>query len=125
MPVHDAYAERKYQQVMEETWGHLRARPGTRYRVSFVFGRDLEGYSLLLAMDQPDDLDDSPWLHQDTRDKIEAELDRLDEKCGDHYKVRGTLWQFDGEYIVYKNRRRRFVGRVRRVKIRRPKRGPQ
>lgn len=120
MPAIDAYQERKFQRVMQDTWGHLRAKPGTRYPVSFVFGRDLEGYATLLVFDSPDTLNDSPWLHEDTHDRIEYELERAGDRLADRDDLRGRLWQFDGEYVVYKNGTRRFVGRTQPVKLLRP-----
>lgn len=111
---------------MESTWGHLRARPGTRHPVSFVFGRDLEGYAFLLAFTSPDGLDDSPWLHEDTHDRIDHELSRLAALPRYRGGMRGRVWQFVGEYVVHKNGRRRFVGRVRPVRLRlTPPRGPR
>jgi hypothetical protein len=107
MPVVDAYAERRYQRMMESAFGHLRAKPGQEFTGHMVFAFSLEGYQVLLDFDFAG-LDCSPWLHEDAEDFMWA-------KC----KERGQVYRFDGRYVVHKSGRRRFIGRVRRVNIER------
>lgn len=70
MPVVDCYAERKFQKVMEDTWGHLRAKPNTDITGFLIFTHSL-----------------------------------------------GTIHRFDGRYKVYKNGKRRFIGKLRKLNL--------
>lgn len=116
MPIIDCYGFRKQQQVMEETWGHLRAKPGTEYRGWFIFAHDLEGMTVLLAFAFPSELEDSPWLHQDTHDFMEVIIDRELHGKKSCHEIRGVLWKFEGVYRVSDKGERRFVGKTRRIK---------
>lgn len=110
MPIVDAYAERKYQQVMEETWGHLRAKPNSSYNGSFVFAHTLEGYTVLLDWDFPDELECSPWLHEDTEAFMEYHAEKAD-------WPRGTVFRFEGRYEVDKDGYRGFTGKVKKKSL--------
>ncbi|MFY4731217.1 hypothetical protein [Nitrospira sp. BLG_2] len=110
MPIVDAYAERKYQQVMEETWGHLRAKPNSSYNGSFTFAHDLTGMDCLLNFDFPDELDDSPWLHQDIQDYMSYTIEK-------HGNKRGTIFRFEGRYEVDSKGCRRFVGKCKQKSL--------
>lgn len=110
MPVVDAYGERKYQQIMEETWGHLRAKPGENFAVSFVFAHDLCGMTCLLDFEWPEGLEGSPWLDEDTEDLMNRVVDRAKEP-------RGGIWRFVGRYIVDKKGWRKFKGKTTRLNL--------
>ena len=102
----DAYGQRKYQHAMEETFGHLRAKPGEVFHGSFIFAHDMDGMDCLLSFDFPDELNDSPWLHEDITDYMSKITER-------HGNKRGTIYRFEGRYEVKKNGQRRFVGKCR------------
>lgn len=107
MPVYDVYGERKQQEVMESTWGHLRAKPGEVFAGVMVFCHTLEGYTMLLAQEFGE-LDCSPWLHEDTEEYMERIVER------DGFD-RGAVYRFEGKYIVSPRGRRRFSGRVKKM----------
>lgn len=96
----DAYAERKYQQVQRDTWGHLAPVARRVYQGYMVF--TLGAYGDITLIDARwDGLDDSPWLFEDMQDYI---ADRAQES--------GTVYRFDGTYTMYKNGGHRFSGKV-------------
>ena len=106
MPVVDCYAGRKYQEIQEETWGHLKAKPNTDVPGFFIFTNDV--YGLIAVIDFEFDVHCSPWLYQDTNDLINSYSHKTD---------RGGVYRFDGRYKVYKNGKRRFIGKFRQLKI--------
>jgi hypothetical protein len=112
MPFVDAYHVRKSQEVMEETWSHLRAKRGTRFRGHMTFATSLYDYGAVAVIEfEFGDLEDSPWLYQDIQDLVDKFSDE---------KRRGRVYRFVGEYVVYKNGQRRFVGKTRQVRLRLP-----
>lgn len=108
MPIVDAYAARKYQTVMNDTFGHLRAKPGEEFDGYFVFAHTLDGYTTLLAFEFGDDLACSPWLHEDTCDYMDKVVVR-------HDYPKGMVFRFDGKYKVSPRGWRRFVGKVKKI----------
>lgn len=110
MPVVDVYYQRKYQQVMEETFGHLRAKPGEKFYGTFIFCHDMGGMDCLIHFEFPDELNDSPWLHEDITDFMGRVIDKAN-------SPRGAIWKFTGWYIVDKKGWRRFKGKTKRVPI--------
>jgi hypothetical protein len=94
----DAYADRKKQGVMEETWGHLAPEPGRRYQGTMLFTDSAYG-DLVLIEARWEGLQDSPWLFEDMQDYIEV----AETKPGRIYRWKGT-------YVRFKNGNHRFSG---------------
>ena len=67
----DAYGERKYQEVMQDTWGHLAPEPGTKYEGYLTFAHsDYSSQGSIIIEARFEGLDDSPWFFQDLNDYI-------------------------------------------------------
>lgn len=85
MPTVDVYGERRHQEVMQETWGHLAPTPGEEYAgtVEFALGcfGDLAVISVYFA-----DLPDSPWLYEDLHNWIWS----TEPEEGKVYRFEGT-----------------------------------
>lgn len=109
MPVVDAYAERKFQEAMEDTWGHLKPDWDKKYPIVILFAKsayDSVGITLIDST-VPEDLPSSPWLYEDMNEFIQSDTmySRLKE---------GKIYEFVGTY-----HKRNFRGRTHELKIRR------
>ena len=102
MPFIDAYAERKYQEVQRDTWGHLAPKKGQKYIGTFAFAvgcyGGLGGEVTACVFDG---LDDSPWFYEALQDYICT----LDMKAGCIYRFEGSFCDgvFNGETPVILN----------------------
>ena len=106
MPIVDAYAERKFQRVMKDTWGHLKATPGRHKGFIVLYWSGYGGdYGVLDSSFEG--VEDSPWLYDHMLLYVEYLQDskKIDQ---------GHVWRFDGEYVL-REKSFRFVGRVRQV----------
>jgi hypothetical protein len=103
MPIVDAYSQRKFLDVMEDTWSHLAPKPSTDYKGYVVFALGVYGHVVVLQWDfksdTDEDLEGSPWFFEDLSafvgDKIDAS------KCEN-----GTIFKFTGTYRKRKSRGR-------------------
>lgn len=101
-----APAEAEYRRrVMHSTWGHLapdlrRVYPGT---IVFIHG-DYRDVAIVTA-DFPG-LSDSPWLYEQLHEFIHSRKT----ECG-------NIYRFTGSYMMFKNGRGRFSGKVVRIKL--------
>lgn len=90
--------------VMHSTWGHLAPEPRRVYPGVIVFAFSAYGDIVPITSDFKG-LDDSPWF-----------FDHMQEFIGKKALVRGTIYRFDGTYLMFKNGNGRFSGKVRTVK---------
>lgn len=85
----DVYAERKRQQVMQDTWGHLAPQRGKSYKGIMVYAHG--GYGDIVLLDATfENLSSSPWL-------FEAMQEYIGENCKDEgvYKWEGCFEKLD------------------------------
>jgi hypothetical protein len=100
VPFVDAYSDRKERDVMQESWGHLDAKPGQHYSGTMLFAHSAYGGERVLIDATWDGLDDSPRLYADVREFIEG-----------YTTVEGRVYRWQGTYV----RRRdggHFIGPV-------------
>ena len=97
----DAYAERKKQEVMQDTWGHLAPEPGRSYKGRMLYAHGAYGDMVLLDAEF-EDLNDSPWLWKAMQDFIGE-----DETCG--------LYIWKGHFKLFHNGKYRFKGKMERL----------
>lgn len=96
----DFLSEGKWKKVQEETWGHLKAKPG-HHRGYMVFACGEYGDLVSIASDF-EGVSGSPWFFQSHQDFI-----------AEHAPKRGKLYVFVGEYRRLKGDDcGRFVGKV-------------
>ena len=92
----DAYAERKYQETMRDTWGHLAPKENQKYLGGFVFAVGCYGgLEPVVISCGFDGLDDSPWFYQSLYNYIFT----LDMEAGKVYRFKGDFCNtvFDGQ----------------------------
>lgn len=65
----DAYAERKYQEVQEDTFGHLKPKKNQKYNGWMLWAYSVYG-DIVLIDAAFNGLGDSPWLFQAMQDFI-------------------------------------------------------
>jgi hypothetical protein len=107
MPIVDPYLERKTAKVMRDTWGHLDAEPGKRYRGSILFAEGEYGDLVILRVDFGE-AGNGPWFHEAINDwLIEQETES------------GEMYRFEGYYLLTKRGEHRFRGNVRTQTIER------
>ena len=105
----DAYGERKYQEVMQDTWGHLAPEPGTKYEGYLTFAHsDYSSQGSIIIEARFEGLDDSPWFFQDLNDYI---ADKTKDEKG------GAVFRFDGTYKRFKNGRCQFSGVLYKIPL--------
>lgn len=88
----DAYAIRKQQEVMQDTWGHLAPKKGRSYKGWMIWAYGGYGDIILLDADFKK-LSDSPWLYEQMQEYIsenlngegiykwEGQVSKIDEGC--------------------------------------------
>lgn len=75
-------------EVMQETWGHLNARPNVRHAGVIVFAHSAYDGLVVLSVDFGDDAGDGPWFYEHLH-KWLAEQDDAEP---------GTCYRFTGWY---------------------------
>lgn len=90
----------KYQQVQEETWGHLAPQRDRSYPGSMLFAQSQYGDFVILRAEF-DGLDDSPWLFDAMMSFVEKWA-----------KEPGVVYGFDGHLKNYE-----FIGGVEELPI--------
>jgi hypothetical protein len=93
------------EEVMEDTWGHLRAKQGTMYTGYVIFTLTAFGDYVTIDYDFKD-LDSSPWLYDNVYDFVVRKA-----------KDKGKIYKFTGTYHELKNLRGIFQGKLHIVKI--------
>lgn len=95
---YDVYAQRKYLEVQQDTWGHLAPKQDKKYTGYFTFAAGCYGGIELLIMSCVfDGLDDSPWFFE----ALNVFIDTLDAEAGHVYKFTGTYCNgmFNGSVV--------------------------
>ena len=103
----DAYAERKEQQVLQDTWGHLAPKKGKSYKGTMIYAHGVYG-DIVLLYATFEKLNSSPWLFEAMQEylgghcedegiyKWEGCFEKLDEGC---YCFGGEIKKLDFEDI--------------------------
>lgn len=99
----DAFGEGRTARVKEETWGHLRPTPKTRYQGYVIFTLTVYGEYTVIDYNF-DGLEDSPWYCDDVNDWISKRKTEY-----------GEIYRFDGTYEKFKNDNYRFSGKVKTI----------
>jgi len=91
--------------VMRQTWGHLAPKPRRRYQgyILFIHGEYGDIVPVRVAFR---DLDDSPWFFEGMLDFLFSRKTRP-----------GRVYRFIGSYMMLKNGKHRFSGRIRSVRL--------
>ena len=98
----DAYAERRREKVMRDTWGHMDANPGTRYRGHIVFAEGaFSGHGVIALACEFGNAGCGPWFYEGLNDWL----------C-DQETEPGKLYRFDGYYRLAAGERHEFVGTI-------------
>lgn len=85
----DAFAQRKHQNVMDETWGHLAPKQENVYQGHILFAHGCFGDIVIIAYSF-EGLDDSPWLYDD-----------LCSFVNDNVKDQGHVFLWKGTYTYH------------------------
>lgn len=104
MPVIDAYGQRRAEEVMRDTWGHLGANPGTLYRGHIVFAHGVYGDLVVLEVDFGGRADDGPWFYEGLHDWT-----------WDQDTKPGCIYRFDGTYRLRKDNQHDFIGTIKEL----------
>ena len=98
----DAYAKRKEEQVMQDTWGHLAPKINKTYKGTMIYAHSVYG-DIVLLYSNFKNLDDSPWL-------FEAMQDYLSEHCENE-----GVYQWEGRLTVHDCAGYCFGGEIERI----------
>jgi hypothetical protein len=130
MPFCDAYADRKYQQIQQETWGYLAPEPGKVYygEVTFAhaaYGGETAFLSIEFKTKDGKPLQDSPWSFEDIADYITTWI--CDQANGyrdgkpipysQRIECEGKVITFIGSYTRFKSDGYRITGRFQECKV--------
>ncbi len=102
MQIVDAYAERKKQDVMQDTFGHLAPKKGQSYKGTMIYAHGEYGDIVLLASDFKK-LDSSPWL-----------FDAMQEYLGEHCEEEG-VYKWKGQFTKIHDGTYCFGGKIERL----------
>jgi hypothetical protein len=91
--------------VLHNTWGHLAPEPRKRHKGYLLFAFGEFGDMISIKSDFKG-LSDSPWFY-----------DALNDFMDKHSKRRGTVYRFDGDVMMCKNGKFKFLGKVTEVKL--------
>jgi hypothetical protein len=103
MSLADAFApaENHYRnQVMAATFGHLAPEPRKRYPGTILFTHTDYG-QLVPIRSHFQDLPDSPWF-----------FEHLNDFVADKATKAGAVYRFKGTYILFKNGKAQFSGKI-------------
>ena len=104
--IHDVYAERKYQEVMKDTWGHLAPEPRKKYYGTILIAACDNGDTVIIREKFPE-LDGSPWQAEDFSDWL----------CRLPIDLADGIYQFDGWYMKYKNDNYHIGSKLKKAEI--------
>ena len=93
--IEDVYGERKKEEVMNDTWGHLKPSEGSTYGGYILYTIGCYG-DITCIQNHFRDLPDSPWFYDDLHNLI-----------GDQ-EERGIIYLFLGSYC--RSRDPKFIG---------------
>lgn len=98
----DVYAERKRQQVTQDTWGHLAPKKGQSYEGYMIYAHG--GYGDIVLLDAGfKNLSDSPWL-----------FEAMQEYLGGHCKDEG-VYKWEGCFEKLSEGCYCFGGEIKRL----------
>ena len=103
MPVVDAFAERKANEVMRATWGHMDAEVGVKYPGTVTFAEGAYGGEQIILSAEFGDAGYGPWFYEGIHDWL-FEQDTEP----------GFIYRFTGWYRLCKNGKHQFVGKIER-----------
>ncbi len=97
----DAYGERKAEESMRDTWGHLDAEPWVRYPGHIVFTQGIYGDDHTMALSvEFGSAGYGPWFYEGITDFL-----------ADQEIEPGTIYRFDGYYRL-EGESHNFVGQI-------------
>lgn len=108
MSLADAFipAEEEHRhRVMVSTWGHLIPKRGTPHKGFILFTIGEYG-QITPIQSRFENVADSPWFWDHQQDYIYKEGKK---------RPRGAVLRFDGHYVMFKNGKGRFTGKVTTV----------
>jgi hypothetical protein len=103
----DAYAERRAANVMRDTWGHMDANPGTRYKGHVVFAAGCYGGERIVLAAEFGSAGYGPRFYEGVNEWV-SWLEDVEE---------GRVYRFDGYYRLGAGGSHVFEGDVREVVI--------
>jgi hypothetical protein len=101
MPVVDAYTERKTEEVMRKTWGHLDDAPGVKHRGIIRFAEGAFGGQQMILTSEFGLGGYGPWFYEGIHDWL----------CEQDTEP-GVVYRFTGWYRLCKNGKYQFVGKI-------------
>lgn len=106
MPVVDAYAERKANKALRETWGHLDAEVGVHYLGTITFAEGAFGRQRIILTSDFGDAGYGPWFYEAIHDWL----------CEQETEP-GKLYHFQGWYRLRNDGQHQFVGKIHSTAI--------
>jgi hypothetical protein len=128
MSIVNAYGERRQEEVMRETWGHLSPVPGKTYRGTVAFACAAYGgviaiLSIEFTTTDGQPLLDNPWSYENLTDYIAQWV--CDQANGwrdckpipttERLKTDGKVLCFTGSYTRFKNNSCRIAGQFHQL----------
>lgn len=105
MPVVDAYGQRRAEEVMRDTWGHLDDAVGVKHHGTILFAEGAFGGEQVILQSEFGLGGYGPWFYEGIHDWL----------CEQETEV-GYLYRFTGWYRLCKNGKHQFVGKIERSK---------
>jgi hypothetical protein len=97
----DAYGERRTNRIMRDTWGHMDANPGTRYKGHIIFAEGVFGGDRIILESEFGNAGYGPWFYDGIMDWL-----------FDQNIEAGKIYRFDGFYRLAPGGAHDFVGDI-------------
>lgn len=100
--VEDVLGGRKVERVMRDTWGHMDANPGTRYKGTILFAEcEFSGDGTVALACDFGNAGFGPWFYEGIQDWLfEQETEP------------GFIYRFEGYYQLARGGHHKFVGEI-------------
>ncbi len=102
----DAYGQRRAEETMLDTWGHMDAQPGVKYPGTILFAESEFGGERVILRSDFGEAGYGPWFYEGVHDWL----------C-DQDTEPGMLYLFTGSYRLLKTGAHRFTGTIDSVDI--------
>jgi len=87
MPLVDAYGERKFMEVRQDTWGHLAPKIGRKYKGFILIATSpYSGLGWTVIQDEFEGMESNPWYY----DHLCEYINNLDLEDGKLFRFTGT-----------------------------------
>lgn len=99
--IEDVTGSHRIEKIMRETWGHMDAHPGVKYRGVIVFAEGAYGGERIILQAEFGNAGYGPWFYAGIQDWLSEQETEA-----------GHIYRFEGTYCLRRGGHHEFVGNV-------------